>query len=85
MIFECTQLTANKQNHKPQTMVVFTVLCPYLQVSVNDRDSEIEGLLQEGEPQVDLDQPVDQYGTHLGIDVRLVGKVGGLHTEFSLQ
>ena len=31
-----------------------------------------------------LDKPVNQNGSHLSIDLNLIGNVGGLHMEFSL-
>ena len=56
-----------------------------LEVSVNDGDGEIEGLLEQGEPQVDLDQPVNENGPHLGVDLRLLGQVGRVHLVLGLQ
>ena len=57
----------------------------YLEKSVDDGDSEVEGLLQEIEAQMDLYQPVDEDSSHAHIDAGLPLKILWLHMELSLQ
>lgn len=52
-----TQLTKpNEEEDHPN--------CSYLEKTVQDGDSEVESLLQQLEPGVNLDQPVDQESSH---------------------
>ena len=61
MLSLSTLLTTEHTNWKPYSVKTD------LQEAVNDGDSQVEGLLQEVETQVNLNQPVDQDWSHATI------------------
>ncbi len=57
---------------RPYQLQVFASDLLLLQEAVNDVDGEEQGVWQQLELLVDLHQPVNQDGPHLGVDISLL-------------